>query len=183
MGDHADLYMLAFLEGDKAAMQHEADWAKGKPDEFVMLETVAEATAASGQDAEGEGDLPAGGGQCAAGEAPGKCGGHHGPPGADEAEVGNTAQARERVQAALAIDRSRFALPFAGFALATAGDVAQATAIADELSQAISDGHSRQQRLAAVDPRRRSSSAGAIPAKRSSCSSQPFRTSLAGPRG
>ena len=49
VGEHVDLYLLAFLEGDKAAMQREVDWTKGKPDEFVMLETEAEATAASGR--------------------------------------------------------------------------------------------------------------------------------------
>ena len=33
------------------------------------------------------------------------------------------------------MDRSRETLPFAGFALAMAGDVAQANAVADELSK------------------------------------------------
>src|SRR5882672_3910625 len=37
VGDHMDLYAIAFLEGDTAAMQREAAWAKGKPDEFDML--------------------------------------------------------------------------------------------------------------------------------------------------
>ncbi|MGC2184679.1 MAG: serine/threonine-protein kinase, partial [Terriglobales bacterium] len=49
MNDHADLYMLAFLEGDQAAMQGEVDWAKGKPDEFVMLEAMAEVAASGGK--------------------------------------------------------------------------------------------------------------------------------------
>jgi eukaryotic-like serine/threonine-protein kinase len=53
-----------------------------------------------------------------------------------EAEVGNMAQAREAVKAALAIDRNnRFALASAGAALAAAGDVAQASTIADEMSK------------------------------------------------
>jgi len=49
--------VLAFLEGDAAGMQREAESAKGKPDEFVMLETVAEA---DGQAAEIERGLPPG---------------------------------------------------------------------------------------------------------------------------
>src|SRR5439155_7495253 len=49
LGDRQDLYVLAFLAGDAAGMEREADWAKGKPDEFVMLQTVAEAAAFSGQ--------------------------------------------------------------------------------------------------------------------------------------
>src|SRR5207247_358309 len=45
---HAD-FVLAFLEGDTSGMQHEADWAKGKTNEFEMLEAVAEAAAFSGK--------------------------------------------------------------------------------------------------------------------------------------
>ena len=54
-GDHRGLYGLAFLEGDTAGMQREVDWAKGKPDEFVMLESVAEAAAVLRPNAEGPG--------------------------------------------------------------------------------------------------------------------------------
>jgi eukaryotic-like serine/threonine-protein kinase len=135
MNDHADLYMLAFLEGDKAAMQHEAAWAKGKPGEFVMLETVAEATAASGRlqqarelyrqavDSAQQAKLPENVTVIMSHRA------------RTESEVGNMAQAREGGRAALGIDRNRLALASAGLALAAAGDVAQASAITDELSQ------------------------------------------------
>ena len=47
--DHGDLYILAFLEGDTAAMQRQVDWAKGKPDEFDFLQVVAEAAASRGR--------------------------------------------------------------------------------------------------------------------------------------
>src|SRR5207247_8568367 len=49
VNDHRDLYVLAFLEGDTSGMQQEADWAKGKTNEFEMLEAVAEAAAFSGK--------------------------------------------------------------------------------------------------------------------------------------
>ena len=52
-----------------------------------------------------------------------------------EAEAGNAAQTRERVRAALALGRNRFELASVGVALGTAGDVAQASAIADELNK------------------------------------------------
>ena len=133
VGEHTDLYLLAFLEGDKSAMQREADWAKGKPDEFAMLETEAEATTASGRiqqarelyrravESAQRAKLPENMAAIMAREA------------RTEAEVGNAAQARELVRTALAADRGRSVLPFAAFSLATAGDAAQATAIADEL--------------------------------------------------
>ncbi len=133
--DHADLYMLAFLEGDKAAMQHEADWAKGRPDEFAMFEVVAEAAAASGKlqqarelyrqavDSAQRAKLPENSTVILTHAA------------RTESEVGNLSQARDGVRATLAIDRNRFALASGGLALATAGDAAQASALADEISK------------------------------------------------
>ena len=135
MNDHADLYMLAFLEGDQATMQQEADWAKGKPDEFVMLEARAEAAASSGKMRQAR-ELYQ---QAVEGAQQAKLtdnvAGIMSRQARTEAEAGNTSQARESVRAALAMGRNRFELASAGVALATAGDVAQASAIADELSK------------------------------------------------
>ena len=47
--DHADLYVIAYFEGDTAAMQRQVDWAKGKPDEYDMLQVVADAQASAGK--------------------------------------------------------------------------------------------------------------------------------------
>jgi len=135
MNDHADLYMLAFLEGDQATMQQEADWAKGKPDEFVMLEARAEAAASSGKMRQAR-ELYQ---QAVEGAQQAKLtdnvAGIMSRQARTEAEAGNTSQARESVRAALAMGRNRFELASVGVALATAGDVAQASAIADELSR------------------------------------------------
>jgi serine/threonine protein kinase/tetratricopeptide (TPR) repeat protein len=135
VGEHVDLYLLAFLEGDKGAMQHEAEWAKGKPEEFVMLEEVAEATASSGrlQQARELYRQAVDGAQLA--KFPENVAEIMGRQARIEAEVGNAASAREGARAALAVDRGRFALPFAGFAFASAGDVTQAAAVADELTK------------------------------------------------
>jgi len=132
---HTDLYILAFLENDTAGMQREADWAKGKPDEFDMLETIAEAAAYAGKlqkaretyrqaiDAAQRGKFTENAAVITARSA------------VMEAEFGNMAEARKAAAAALAISRSRAALGFAGEALAAAGDAAQASAIADELGK------------------------------------------------
>jgi tetratricopeptide (TPR) repeat protein len=52
-----------------------------------------------------------------------------------EARVGNATQARDLVRQALALDRSRGTLPFAGLALAIAGEATQAVAVAEELQK------------------------------------------------
>ena len=135
VGEHVDLYLLAFLEGDKAAMQHEADWAKGRTDEFVMLETIAEATAASGRLRQATEIYRQAVDSAQRAKLPENAAGIMSRQARTEAEVGNTAQARELVRTALAMDRSRPTLASAGYALATAGDVIPAAAIADELTK------------------------------------------------
>jgi serine/threonine protein kinase len=132
---HRDLYVMAFLERDASGMQHEADWAKGKTNEFEMLETVAEAAAFSGKlqksrdvyqqaiESARQGNFE----ENAAGIAARRA--------VMEALVGNEKQSRAAASEALAIDRSRATMFFAGFAQATAGDTRQAAAIVDELSK------------------------------------------------
>jgi eukaryotic-like serine/threonine-protein kinase len=131
--DHADLYSIAFLEGDTLAMQREAAWAKGKPDEFDMLQVVAEAAVAQGKLHTAREVY----GQAVEAARRGKFEGivarimatHAG----DEALVGNEAQAREQAAAALAVTRGRPTLVLCATALAEAGDSTKATALADEV--------------------------------------------------
>jgi tetratricopeptide (TPR) repeat protein len=135
MGEHIDLYMLAFLEGDTVGMQREVDWAKGRPDEYDMLEASAEVAAFSGKlqksretyrqaiDSAQRAKLVENAAGIMAREA------------ANEAAVGSMTQAREDARAALAMDRGRRTLLFSGLALATSGDIGQATAITEELSK------------------------------------------------
>jgi serine/threonine protein kinase/tetratricopeptide (TPR) repeat protein len=135
METHMDLYALAFIGGDTAGMQREADWARGKPDEFDMLGTIADAAAYSGKlqkaretyrqaiDGAERGKFTESAAAIAAQSA------------VVEAEFGYVAEARKAAAAALAISRSRAALRFAGDALAAAGDASQSPAIADELGK------------------------------------------------
>ena len=131
--DHADLYSIAFLEGDTLAMQREAAWAKGKPDEFDMLQVVAEAAVAQGKLHTAREVY----GQAVEAARRGKFEGivarvmatHAG----DEALVGNAAQAREQAAAALGVTRGRPILVLCATALAEAGDSTKATALADEV--------------------------------------------------
>jgi tetratricopeptide (TPR) repeat protein len=133
--DHADLYAIAFLEGDAAAMQRQVEWAKGKPDEFDMLQVVAEAAASRGRlqtareaysqaiEIVRRGKLEEIVSRIMAQRAQ------------SEALVGNAGQAKEAATAALAVSRSRPTLITSEYAFALAGDVTQAAAIADELGR------------------------------------------------
>jgi hypothetical protein len=43
--DHRGLFLVAVVEGDSAEMERQANLAKGKPDEFDMLQAQAEVAA------------------------------------------------------------------------------------------------------------------------------------------
>lgn len=133
--DHRGLYSLAFLEGDTAAMQHEVDWAKGKPDEFIMLENMAEAAASAGKMQKAREIYSQAVDSAQRRKFREAAAGITARYGICEARIGNLAQASDRAFAALAMDRSRATLPLVGVALSLAGDVSRATMVADELSK------------------------------------------------
>jgi eukaryotic-like serine/threonine-protein kinase len=132
--DHRALYGIAFLEGDDPGMHRQLDWAKGRPDEFLLLESSAEAAAFSGQMEKSRELYRQAIESAQRGKFVESVAGITARSAIGEARVGNTDQAGRQALAALAMDRSRETLPFAGIALA-AGDVTQANAVADELSK------------------------------------------------
>jgi serine/threonine protein kinase/tetratricopeptide (TPR) repeat protein len=135
MNSHTDLYVLDFMTGDAAGMQRETEWAKGKPDEFDMLEVAAEANASAGKlrqarelyrqaiDGAQQAKLPESTAVITARQAD------------VEAFVSNLNPAREGARAALALNRNRGALFFAAVAYSMAGAFAEASPLADELSK------------------------------------------------
>ena len=135
VNDHGQVYVIAFLEGDTAAMQREADWAKGKSDEYDTLLVVAQAQASLGQIQKARQTYNQAVEIAQRGKVDEVAARIMALNARDEALLGNTVQARERAAAALAISRSRPTLVLAGGALALAGDLTQAAAIADELNK------------------------------------------------
>src|SRR5229473_227882 len=125
VSDHRDLYVLAFLEGDTSGMQREAEWAKGKTNEFEMLETVAEAAASSGKVQKARETYRQAIESAQRGKFEEIAAGITARHAIVEAMFGDLAQAREGVTAALATDRSRATLFFAGIAQSMAGDTRQ----------------------------------------------------------
>jgi len=48
-GYHTQLYQIAFVRGDRAALKEQLDWASGKPEEYQLLDLQAQAMAYAGQ--------------------------------------------------------------------------------------------------------------------------------------
>ncbi len=133
--DHGDLYSLAFLEGDTAAMQRQVDWAQGKPGEFDFLQVVAEAAGSRGRLQVARENYSKAADLARRGkfdEIAARITALHAE---NEALVGNATQARERAAAALALSRNRPTMLLSASALALAGDTAKASAIADEVGK------------------------------------------------
>src|SRR5438552_6141647 len=169
MGDHRDLYVMAFLEGDTSGMQREADWAKGKTNEFEMLEAVAEAAAFSGKLQKARETYAQAIESARRGKFEENAAGIAARHAATEALVGNETQARAAALEAHAMDRSRATAFFAGLALAMAGDTRQVAAIVDELSKRFpTDTFVSNIWVPRSVVKLRSTAA--IPAKQSSCS-------------
>jgi len=131
--DHSNLYVFAFLDGNAAGMQHEVEWAKGRQDEYVVVETAAEVDASSGKmgsaraayqqavNLERQRKLEEIAATTLAREA------------VFEAEMGNFKAAQDDASTALSRSRARTTLALAGRALSLAGDAREAEAAAQEL--------------------------------------------------
>jgi serine/threonine protein kinase/tetratricopeptide (TPR) repeat protein len=132
---HANLYSLAFLQDDKVAMQREADWAIGKPDEPFMLQGEADTEAHFGRmgrarefwqravDAAKRMDN----GEVAANIMLDEA--------STEAEYGDVPRGRQAATAALATP-GRDVQANGAYTLAALGDVAQAQTLVDKLDRA-----------------------------------------------
>ncbi len=133
---HVALYAIAFVDGDKAAVLRESEWATGKPgSQHLMLHVQALAAAASGhlrkarelfdravEEAQRSG-LKEYAASVVAREA------------LTEAEFGDYRQARERAAAALAMARGRSIDAPVAEALALSGDARTAQALMDEIAR------------------------------------------------
>ncbi len=135
VGPHYSLYVIAFVQGDAAAMQRHVAAVRGKPGEDGMLRLRAETAAYSGRMREARElfrqsielaqrhSFKESAAFTAAIEA------------LTEAEFGNNGRARERATAALAIARGVDVEATAAHALALSGDLRQAQALADDLAK------------------------------------------------
>lgn len=132
---HYDLYVMAFMRGDTAAMQQQFDWAKGKPNEYAAISWQVDTAEFAGQlrqarefsrrssDLAQRRDLKEIVAHLAADD------------GLREAIFGHCQEATEDTAKALDIVRSNTVLIRASRALALCGEVGEAQSLADELAK------------------------------------------------
>jgi eukaryotic-like serine/threonine-protein kinase len=129
------LYLVAFIQGDHAAMQQQVDWGNAKPDEYAHLVWQAGTAAFQGQLRQAEDinrravqvvlrrNLKEGAANLSTGEV------------LWSALSGNCQQVKQQVSDGLAIMRSGDSLWNAAIASAFCGDLSQAQALADEYTK------------------------------------------------
>ena len=129
---HSNNYFFAFLRGDKSAMDSEAQWSKGKPEEADFTSALASTALFFGQWKKAEDlsrraidlfksqDRKENAAQSLIGL------------GASQALVGKCQQAKENATAGLALARGRIGLMLGAFVFAVCNDLGHAQSILDE---------------------------------------------------
>jgi eukaryotic-like serine/threonine-protein kinase len=135
MSVHTAFYRLAYARNDEKGIQAQIQWAQGKGDEYDMIFNTAVGASAQGsmlkarQLVEGSVEITqrANFRETSAVNLASLA--------VWEAEMGNSAAARQRASASLSMAHGRVNLAVAGFALALAGDLARAEEVAQELDK------------------------------------------------
>jgi serine/threonine protein kinase/tetratricopeptide (TPR) repeat protein len=133
---HANLYLVAFLQDDRAEMDRQVAWSTSNPgSQELFLSLEADSAGYFGRLMK-TGELSRQSVETSLRHnSQGAAALRQVSSGLFEAEMGETAAARKQAAAALAIDRSRDVRILAALALARAGEIAQAAALADVLTK------------------------------------------------
>jgi eukaryotic-like serine/threonine-protein kinase len=133
---HVNLYLVAFLQHDAAGMEREAAAVMGKPGfEDVMLYNESATAGYAGQFAKKRELVRRAVDSASRADEKETAALYQSATAAHEAMVGNSVPAKQQAQAALALSNGRDVEGNAGFALALAGDSAQAARLADDLAK------------------------------------------------
>jgi len=132
---HQNLYRIAFVQNDAAAMKQEIDWATGKPEEYAAQTWQAEGAAFTGQlrkaqefsqrasDLAEQRNLKEVAAQITASAA------------LRDAQFGECGRVKEQATRGLVLSHDRVTLSLAANAFAVCGDTGQTNSIIDELSK------------------------------------------------
>jgi tetratricopeptide (TPR) repeat protein len=132
---HATRYGVAFLEGDEAEMQRQLAWGMGKPGAEDLLLSIDSDTQAYAGHLEKARELSRQAADAAKRNDQKETAAMRLLNAAlREAEVGNSALARERTMSAMSLASTRDLQILAALSSARAGDIARAQTMADELS-------------------------------------------------
>jgi eukaryotic-like serine/threonine-protein kinase len=133
---HANLYMVAFLQGDRPEMDRQVAWSASNPGSQELFLSLQADTAGYYGRLMKAGDLSRQSVETSLRRnSQGTAALRRASTALLHAEVGNTAAAREGAAEALAIDRTRDVRVVAALALARAGESAQAGSLADALNK------------------------------------------------
>ena len=132
---HEQRYYVAFLQHDEAAMQQQAEWAVGRPEDAAPMLMAQSETAAYRGDLSKARDLMQRAGQQAK-EVPNTelVASIMLQAATREGEFGNRELARKQANDGLALKAGRDQMILAAIAFARAGDVAEAQKLADKLN-------------------------------------------------
>ncbi|HEV3254419.1 MAG TPA: adenylate/guanylate cyclase domain-containing protein [Candidatus Acidoferrales bacterium] len=133
---HSYLYQVAFLQNDAAGMARQVAWSAGKPQVEAMLVYFESDTAAySGRLAKARELSRRAVASAVRAEDQETAAAYESDAALREALFGNAAEARQRATASLTLSRGRDVQYGAALALAFAGDVARAKALADDFAK------------------------------------------------
>jgi Tfp pilus assembly protein PilF len=132
---HFLLYQLAFASGERQLMARQSEWARGRPDEHLMLLASAQAAASEGRLREARGTYQAAAGHALRAGLRETAAAIASAEALTEALFGNAAQARKRAAEALALARNRTALARAAAALERALSPREAAPLLEELGR------------------------------------------------
>jgi tetratricopeptide (TPR) repeat protein len=132
----ASMYVLAFLRGDSAQMERQVAWAAGKPrDENWLLSVQSDTEAYYGRLRKARDFSRRAVDSAVRGESKEKAASWQVYAAVREAELGNTASAKQGVTAALALSPGRYVKVAAALALARIGDAPRAITLVRELEK------------------------------------------------
>ena len=132
-----NIYAVAFLRGDVAQMEQQVAWGAGKPgDEDALLSIQSDTDAYYGRLSKARDFSRRAVDSAVRADSRETAALWQVNAALREAELGNTAAARQGVTAALALSPGRDVKVFAGFALARIGDIPRSRAMAEELEKA-----------------------------------------------
>jgi eukaryotic-like serine/threonine-protein kinase len=132
---HINLFAVAFVRGDSAAMQQQVEWGAGKSSESLMLNIQARAATSLGQLRKAR-EFSGRAVELAQRRDSNELAASHASSNLfAESASGNCQQTKESVQRSLSFARSRVSLKNAALALAICGDASQAQSLADELTR------------------------------------------------
>jgi eukaryotic-like serine/threonine-protein kinase len=130
-----ELYRIAFIQGDRATMQQQVDWARGKPDEERMQYEEGRMAMFNGQVSRAEESFRRRLALAEQRDAKDAMSLTHAEFAFWNSFFGDCKESKKSIADALATLRGEEALNLSGIALAVCGDISQAQSIADEIAK------------------------------------------------